>query len=294
MKKFGAGTSSSNNQAPANTGAQQPAASGWGAPQRAPAQQPPAMPAMRGLPPANPAIDTSGSGGGAYREKRKRDDEWDDAPLKLGDSEFDVVVSDVTWWYSGATITFRVHAWDRDAGHPVNYIRPDGVRDTHHGRPIKWEQFFGLNPTTYEKAYAFWRRDIVQAYEDCGWPEDRWPKDGNGSSAPPWHLFFIHDAPDGARLPIMLRVRVNVYEDKQGKRRVSVKSVRPLAGPVQAPLPFRVPPVLAEYHRWKVAKRDCFTVPGRGDMPSYNVDFVAPDNEQFALGHLGMCHYKEI
>ena len=292
MKTFG----NSKPAAPQNN-----AAPAWGAPQQ-PQQQPaaqtpsrPAMPAMGGgLPPANPNIDTSQRGGGNFRTKRTREDEWDDAPLKLGESEFDAVVSDITWWRDGVSVKFSVHAWDREGGHPSNYTRSDGVTDTHHGRPIKWENFFALDPSAYEKAYAFWRRDLVQAYTDCGWPEDQWPKDAKNNPAPPWHLFFVHQAPDGTAVPVMLRVKVRAYDDKNGNRRVSVVSVRHLQGPVQAPMPFRIPPALAEYHRWKVAKRDSFTVPARNGMPSYNVDYVAPDNNSIALGHLSMRHYKEI
>ena len=293
MKTFG----SSKPAAPQNN-----AAPAWGAPQQtqqpaAPTPSRPAMPAMGGgLPPANPNIDTSGPAGGPYREKRKKDDEWEDAPLPVGEHEFDANVSDVTWWRDGVSVTLRVNAWDPKAGNnglPINYIRRDGVRDTHHNRPIKWENFFA-SPAANEKAYAFRRRDLVQAYTDCGWPEDQWPKDAKGNPAPPWHLFFVHQAPDGTAVPVMLRVKVRAYDDKNGVRRVSVVSVHHLQGPVQAPMPFRIPPALAEFHRWKVAKRDSFTVPARNGMPSYNVDYVAPDNNSIALGHLGMRHYKEI
>jgi hypothetical protein len=253
------------------------------------------MPAMgRGLPPANPAIDTSNRGGGNFAPRRKTDADWDDYPLSLGDHEFNVVVCDITWWAGGPTVTFRVQQWDQAGGHPINHTRRDGVIDTHHNRPIKWENFFALDPSANEKAYAFFRRGLVEAYASCGWPESAWPKDAVGNPAPPWHLFFVHRAPDGTAVPIVLRIKVRAYDDKNGRRRVAVDSLSPLPGPVQAPLPFRVPPAVADFHRWKVAKRDTFTVPARGDMPSYNIEFVAPDNDSIPLGHLGMAHYKDL
>ncbi len=271
MQKFGGGKPTHQSPTP------QPVA-----PQRQanPSQQhrPPAF--GPGLAPADPSVDTSSGGGGGGYEKRD-DAYWEAHPLSPGKDgatyTFASYVSKIVWWNNGGvTVTCKVSDWDRDANRPRE----------HHGRPIDWRQTASDKQRASDKAYAFWRADLVGAYTAGGWPEESWPKNGE-HPAPPWHLFFVHQAADGLMVPIMFGMEVRVTPPRSGNGVfVNVKKVVPVPGPVQAPMPYEVPPGLAELHRWKVAEHRTF---GASNTPSAKLD-----KDQIPMAHLGMRTWKDL
>lgn len=205
-------------------------------------------------------------------------------------------VSKIIWWGTdGPRVTFKVTDWDRDANRPRE----------HHGRPIRWDQQkdaemmarFVSGDEKAKKAFAFFRKDIVGAYTACGWPEEKWPRGDDGNPAPPWHLFFVHSCADGTRVPILLSVTVAVQPMRE--KFPTVKAVSVVPGPIQAPLPYDLPPEAAAFYGWKISDRRTIECRERVTKNGYrydamSVDVVVVDKFAVPMPHLGMRTYRDL
>ena len=253
-------------------------------PLAAPAQAARQPSPFRGLPPADPSVDTSGGGGGY----EKRDDSyWDAHPFASREEPYVLTcyVSKIMLWASGEPVVhFKAMDWDKDANRP----------GAHHQRPVPdrwgWKQTPSPKQVENPKAYAYWRRDIVKCYASCGYPEADWPTDEAGSPVPPWFRFFVHQGPDGLFVPIMFNVHVKV-EAARATHGVfaNVRDVVPLPGPVQAPMPWEVPPLIAHSCKWNIAEER--TIAGKDGSVTH---IAVVDKNTIPLGHLGMRTWKDL
>ena len=240
--------------------------------------------AHSGLPPAT----YEGEVGSGNFEKRD-DEYWSAHPLSPGDYSFVAYVRKaIMWGNHEVSVSFQAQEWDTQANRP----------GPHHMRPVPdkwgWKQTIPPNVSTDSPRYKRWRSELVGAYTVGGWPESSWEKDPQTQGpVPPWYRFFVHECADGSRVPIMLRVTVNVTFPRDGMGSfTNVKSVVPIlvnGAPVQAPLPWEVTPDLAAFHKWK-----------HGEVKQINgkdgsvTQLVPLDKDQFAVGHLGMTSWKDL
>lgn len=218
-----------------------------------------------------------GSGGG----KLPRADSF--APLSAGEYDFDVSVNSIIQWDWGTVVQFKVQTG------------PDA------GRELDFQQTppSGLTGADKAKALAVWRRTIINAYAAMGLTWDpaadgSWPgwfdtghRDNNGDPirAAPYDIFFVRAAPDGLRVPIMLKVHVSVQAGFEKFYKVTAIKVLMHDGkPVQAPMPRKVPHWIAEGHGWN------------GNPSSLNgkAEVIELDYKQIPLGHCGMPTLKDI
>jgi hypothetical protein len=231
-----------------------------------------------GIPPHDPnAKDTGG-------DFEKRDAAyWESHPIAPGSYTFDCYVSKIVWWADGGiSVMLRVTQWDRAANRPGE----------HHQREFRWDQTPGKRTGS---ALNRWRDELIRAYQGCGYPDEHaWPKDGD-KPCPPWHEFFVYEAPDGRHVPIVLTVRLSVTPpSERGSGFTNIKSVSPIAmkgqhDRVQAPLPYEVPADIATFHNWRHGDPKHIAKDGR-----HLATVVPIDKDCVPLGHLGMSTYKDL
>lgn len=202
------------------------------------------------------------------------------APLTHGEYNFTGNVSSIIHWNWGTVVQLRVLLGD------------------HGGRQIDWQQTPSDKMT--EKGLPFWQRTIINAYGAGGWTWDpasdgSWPgwydtgsRDARGEPirAAPYDTFFVRQAPDGLRVPILLDFHVSVDPEPYSKF-IKITSVKPHlhnGQPVQAPLPQKVPGWIADGHGWL----------GTDESLNGKADVVRLDYKQIPLGHCGMATIKDI
>lgn len=256
----------------------------------APAARIPSFAGGSALPPADPSIDTSQRG-----PIEKRDDEyWRSHELQPGTYNFIAYASKVIEWSTGRlAITLKVSDWDREANRP----RPS------HDRPIDWDmsrpdlalKMQDGDPVVAEKGrkgYAYWRRDIVEAFTAAGHPEASWPKDQRGNPLIPWWLVLFHQCPDGVFVPVALGIKVVVEPGRQRWPKVAaVAQVQAGGRPVQAPLPYAVVPALAADLRWGVAEVKWW---GKPDGAMGQAEVAVLDRNSVPFPHAGLSTYKDL
>ncbi len=262
------GNSNSNNAPPP---AQQQGG-GWGGNRQAQPQRQSAAQAASSDPFANMGraleVDRVGyapepeEGGGNFERR-------DPEPLPSGHHDLFVYVDGIVRWHFGTVVELKVWA----PGKPYCFTKVD------------WNQTPSANTAADPNSpgMRWFRKRLVDAYSAGGWTEDTWSKSAQDPKAivPPYYKFFVQQVRDGSWLPVLLSASIEV-----GKY-TNVLSIAQVAGPVQSPMPRRVPEFIAEAYRWPY-QQDEFTASG-------NVIRVAKLNKDtFAPGHLGLRNYKDL
>ncbi len=251
----------------------------------------------RGLPPAPPEVDTSSRGSGGSFEKRD-DEYWRAHPLKPGRHEFRVcyVNKIIAWASGGVNVYARVSDWNAHENRPGE----------HHGRTIDWAQ--NPHPRVLErmssadpgeaaagrKSYAYWRADLVQTYTRLGLPDTAWAEDSAGNVEVPWPFFFVRPA-GNLHVPICFSLTVNrTVPSGRSSSFTNIVDGAQLtdskSGWVQAPLPYEVPPMLAEQHRWAIAERKFIGKLENGPQ----TEIAVLDRNTVPVPHAGLTTWKDL
>jgi hypothetical protein len=171
------------------------------------------------------------------------------------------------------------------------------------GREIRWDQ----SPPPYAakdpdgNAAVYWRRALFGAYAAGGWPSEPdkatggqgWPRSQGGSYIPPYVDFFVVDV-DGVSVPVMLEVTVRVDSGYEKYTKVVAVRQHMVDGVlVQAPMPRKVTPWVAQRHRWEGEQQDIVVklsnaFPNGAVVPSVKVRF-----DQIPLGIGGLRGLKD-
>lgn len=200
-------------------------------------------------------------------------------PLKAGRHAFVCCVESIVHWADGPSIGLRVR------------VGPD------RGREIRWDQ----TPPRAAKEKpdgdfaAIWRRTIFGAYAaggwtcepntETGWPG--WPRARSGGYIPPYVDFFVVER-DGVVVPVMLHVDVRVDAGYEARPKVVAIRLHKVSGElVQAPMPQKVTPWIAEHHRWTGTRKD-ISVKATDQRPAQVIPSVALKWDQVPLGLHGM------
>ena len=248
----------------------------------------------RGLPPARPDIDTNRRGGGGF--EKRNDEYWLAHPLRPGQHTFRVcyVNKIIAWASGGVNVYARVSDWDAVNNTPGE----------HHGRTIDWpqnphprlvERLASSDPTEREgaeKGYAFWRADIVRTYTGLGLPDTAWAQDADGNVEVPWPFFFVRQV-GAVHVPICfsLTVSVTVPTSTRGSFINVIDGAQVTDSRsdwVQAPLPYEVPPRLAEQLRWPIAERKWIGKSGP------QTEIAVLDRNAVEVPHAGMTTWKDL
>lgn len=283
-------TSTANN-APA---ASQQAAPAPARPAQQQAQRAPSF-GGRGLPPAPPEVDTSRRSGNF----EKRDDEyWAAHPLEPGEHTFRVcyVNKIIAWAGGGVDVFCKVSDWNAFDNQP----------NEHHGRPLRWSQqphprvideMYSSDPEVSaagRKKYGYWRGDIVRTYTGLGLPDTAWAQDADGNVEVPWPFFFVRQV---GTLHVPICFSLTVVATVPTKTRGSFVNIvdgaqltDAKAGWVQAPLPYEVPPILAEQHRWGIADRKWIGRPEKGPQ----TEIAVLDRNTVPVPHAGLTTWKDL
>jgi hypothetical protein len=292
-------TSQHNAASPPPAAASRPAAQPVPSGMRAPAYA-----GSAALPPADASVDTSrvGQDGGGFE---KRDDAyWQAHPLAPGTYDLDVYVNKIADWSVGrVAITLQVHDWDPNIGAKGGY-------GPHHQRPIDWDHsrpdlVAKLRTATHAanseckcdgcKAYRglqYWRAEMVGAYAAAGIAEAQFPM-LNGNAVIPWWSLFFHQCPDGVMVPVMLSATIAVQAGRQ--RFPTIRAIRRIESengkPVQAPMPYAVPPYFAADMRWTIAEEKVW---GKSDGFNGTAQVAILDRNAVPLGHCNLPTYKDL
>lgn len=210
-------------------------------------------------------------------------------PLRAGNYTFLCCVEQITHWDSGPSIVFRVRVGD-DAG-----------------RELKWDQTPPHNKNLKQGFIDGWKRTLFGAYASGGWtaepnPSTGWPGwaiNKVGSLVPPYADFFVVNIND-VSVPIMLAVKVQVQARTDHATRstydpkiISVRKHLVDGALVQAPLPRKVTPWIAEMHRWRGERADITVKPSERRagcvIPSVKVVY-----DQIERGFGGLLTLKDI
>lgn len=220
--------------------------------------------------------DRTTAGGTAY----PRGDSF--APLEAGEYDFLVSINKVVPWHFGTRLTLRVEYGE------------------HRGRQVEWEQSPPQKLTSSE-ALAIWRSTLFGAYAAGGWPLEAddatgWPgwKKVPSGNVPPYYLVGVHEAPDEAHVPVLLRVHVSVRAGYEKFHRVtSVRQYLDGSGnPVQAPLPYAVPEWMQKMHKWQGTREDL--VIKSGENAGRTIPLIKLQFDQFKVGHCKMTTWRDL
>lgn len=249
----------------------------------------------RGLPPAPPEVDTSRKRGGGGFEKRD-DAYWLNHPLKPGEHTFRICyVNKVIAWGGGGVDEFlKVSDWGAEGP------------NEHHGRPLRWsqqphprviEEMYSSDPEVAaagRKKYGYWRGDIVRTYTGLGLPDTAWAQDADGNVEVPWPFFFVRQV---GNLHVPICFSLTVVATVPTKTRGSFVNIVDGAqltdsksGWVQAPLPYEVPPILAEQHRWGIAERKWIGKLENGPQ----TEIAVLDRNTVPVPHAGLTTWKDL
>lgn len=264
----------------------------------------PAYAGSAALPPVDHAVDTSSVG--QDRGFEKRDDAyWETHALKPGTYDLDVFANKIVDWSVGrVAITLQVSQWDRNVG-------AKGAPGPHHQRPIDWdhsrpdliakirakthpaEQECKCDGCKAHRGLQYWRAEMVHAYAAAGITEAQFPVLDNGNQVIPWWSLFFHQCPDGVMVPVMLSATIAVQAGRQ--RFPTIRAIRRIESengrPVQAPMPYVVPPYFAADMRWTVAEEKSW-----GTSGGFNgtAQVAVLDRNSVPLGHCNLPTYKDL
>lgn len=268
------------------------------APSRPASQQAQRAPSFggRGLPPAPPEVDTSRRGGGGGSFEKRNDEYWLKHPLKPGEHTFRVCyVNKVIAWAGGGVDAFcKVSDWGAEGP------------NEHHGRPLRWsqqphprviEEMHSDDPEVSKKGrekYGYWRGDLVRTYTGLGLPDTAWAEDSDGNVEVPWPFFFVRPV---GNLHVPICFSLTVVATVPTKTRSSFVNIVDGAqltdsksGWVQAPLPYEVPPILAEQHRWGIAERKWIGKLENGPQ----TEIAVLDRNAVPVPHAGLTTWKDL
>lgn len=204
--------------------------------------------------------------------------------LTAGRHTFLCCVESITHWDGGPALGLRVR------------VGPDA------GREFKWEQT-PPRPALADpegKFATYWKRTLFNAYAAGGWTAEPspargwpgWPRSASGSYIPPYVDFFVVEI-DGVMVPVMLHVTVQVDAGYEARPKVVAVRHHTIDGAlVQAPMPRKVTPWIAERHRWSGTRKD-ITVKAKDDRPASVVPSTALVWDQIPRGVGGMLTLKD-
>lgn len=206
--------------------------------------------------------------------------------LRAGNYRFLCCVEQIAHWESGPQLSLRVRVGD-DAG-----------------REFKWDQ----SPPPYcyegekaEKSMLHWKRGIFGAYAAGGWTHDPnpatgwagWPRNASGNLVPPYVDFFVVEL-GGQVVPIMLMVTISVQAGYEKYPKIlAVKQHLVDGSLVQAPMPRKVTPWIAERHRWEGTREDITIKPSDKYPQGSVVPSVKIRYDQLPLGVGGLKTLKD-
>lgn len=182
-------------------------------------------------------------------------------------------------WPFGTMLTFRVeHGRER-------------------GRTFDWGQNEPQNADADKRAR--WRSNFFGAYAAGGWTLDAdaesgwpgWERNGAGIPVPPYDQMFVHRAPDGILVPVIMQVET--WTGTQAGATPFINAVRHFVPdgermPVQAPMPYCVPAWLARANGW--ASTSAMHPGGKhGDIPIEKLDY-----KQIPFGHGGLKTMRDV
>lgn len=189
-----------------------------------------------------------------------------------------------------------INHWDKD---PVIALRVRVGDDK--GREFRWEQTppFYCRADPNGGAAVHWRRRLFEAYaaggwtaqadESRGWPG--WARNGQ-SYTPPYADFFVIEI-DGRAVPVLLAVTVQVDKGYEGRPKIIAVRHHEVDGSlVQAPLPRKLTPWIAERHRWSGVRKD-MTVKPTEKREGYVVPSTEPTWDQIPRGFGGLLTLKD-
>lgn len=180
-----------------------------------------------------------------------------------------VYVDGIVRWHFGTVVSLKVWA----PGKPFCFTE------------IGWNQTppssVAADPNS--PGMRFFRKRLVDAYTAGGWPEETWTKSAQDPKAivPPYYRFFVQQVRDGSWLPALLQADIEV-----GKY-TNILAVRQVDGPVQAPMPRRVPEFIADAYRWPYQPDEFTTSSG------HRISVAKLNKDTFPTGHLGLRNYKD-
>lgn len=199
-------------------------------------------------------------------------------PWPSGNATYLCSVQKIVKWSFGTIVTFRVESGPE------------------RGRQLDWGQTEPANMDATKKAK--WRSNLFGAYAAGGWPLDAdattgwpgWEKNSRGIGVPPYDQFFIHTAPDGVQVPVI--IKVDTWTVAVADARPFVNAVRHYVPdghslPVQAPMPYHLPAWLADLNKW-TASPDVITT------KSGIVEVVKVDYKQIPFGHGGLKTMRDL
>lgn len=221
--------------------------------------------------------DRTKAGGGSY----PRGDSF--MPLEAGEYDFIVSVNKVVPWHFGTRLTLRVeHGNDR-------------------GRQLEWEQVPPEKLTSTE-ALAVWRSTLFAAYAAGGWPLEAnestgwpgWKRAPSGGNVPPYYLCCVTEAADLSHVPVLLSVHVSIRAGYEKFHRITAvrQHLDANGNPVQAPLPYGVPPWMAAMHKWAGVREDI--VVKSGENAGKAIPFTKLQFDQFKVGHCKMSTWRDL
>lgn len=170
------------------------------------------------------------------------------------------------------------------------------------GREYKWDQSMPP-PAAKDPAggfATFWKRTLFGAYAAGGWtaeadPEtgwEGWPRSQAGDYIPPYAEFFVVEI-EGQSIPVLLEVKVQVDKGYESRPKIiSVKRHIVDGSLVQAPMPRKLTPWIAEHHRWSGVRKD-IEVKAKDDRAARRVESVEVKWDQFPRGFGGLLGLKD-
>lgn len=199
-------------------------------------------------------------------------------PWPSGNDTYLCSVQKIVKWSFGTIVTFRVEAGPE------------------RGRQLDWGQSEPANMDATKKAK--WRSNLFGAYAAGGWPLEAdaatgwpgWEKNSRGIGVPPYDQFFIHTAPDGVQVPVI--IKVDTWTGTVADARPFVNAVRHYVPdghtlPVQAPMPYHLPAWLADLNKWTASPDVITTKTGI-------VEVVKVDYKQIPFGHGGLKTMRDL
>jgi len=204
-------------------------------------------------------------------------------PWPSGRAVYLCSVNKIVTWPFGTMVTFRVE------------FGPE------RGRTFDWGQSEPSNMDADKRVK--WRSNFFGAYATGGWPleadaETGWPgweKNRAGVPVPPYDQMFVHAAPDGVLVPVVMKVDTWTG-DKGGGDRGPTPFVNAVShwvppghdAPIQAPMPYHLPVWLAEANRWQYTP-DTAKGGKYGDLHVAKVDY-----KQIPFGHGGLKTMRDM
>lgn len=199
-------------------------------------------------------------------------------PWPSGRSVYLCSVQKIVKWPFGTMVSFRVEV------------------GAERGRTFDWRQTEPANADN--AARAKWRSNFFGAYAAGGWTlepstDGTWPgweKNRAEVPVPPYDQFFIHRAPDGVLVPVIIKVDTWTGDKADATPFVNAVSHWVPDGhtnPIQAPMPYHLPTWLAEANRWQYTPDVIKTKAGA-------IEVAKVDYKQIPFGHGGLKTLRDM